>query len=263
MEYTDYSYLKIEVRDNGLCIATMNRPEKMNALDTTAWQELHKFFDAVDGDPDVRVVILTGAGDKAFAAGADLQMLYTKTPAMTMERNLGHRALDAMERCSKPVIAAINGYAFGGGCEVSLAADFRVVAENAIFALPETGLGILPGAGGTQRLTRLLGMARAKEVIMLGKKIGAAEAVNIGLATKAVPQDQLMAEAEKMASKLMAKAPLALQVAKRVIQNSMSGAIDVGMYTEQLALSALCGTEDKQEGVGSFLEKRNPDYKAK
>ncbi|MCQ2558930.1 MAG: enoyl-CoA hydratase/isomerase family protein [Oscillospiraceae bacterium] len=263
MDYSAYSYLKIETREDGVCMVTLNRPEKLNALDSNAWTEIGNFFLAADTDDDIRVVIMTGAGDKAFAAGADLSMLYTKTSAMTMQSNLGHRALDAMEKCSKPVIAAVNGFAFGGGCEVSLGADFRVVSENAVFALPETGLGILPGSGGTQRLARLVGLGRAKEMIMLGKKVKGPDAVAYGLAYKCVPADQLMAEAEKMASMLLAKAPLSLAVSKRVTQMSMSSSIDVGMYTELLALSALCGTEDKQEGVGSFLEKRTPDYKRK
>ena len=172
----------------------------------------------------------------------------------------GQRALEKIETCSKPVIAAVNGYAFGGGCEIAIACDFRVVSENAIFALPETGLGLLPGAGGTQRLTRLIGMGRAKDVILLGRKIGAQEAVQVGLATKCVPQDGLMAEAQKMAAKLLAKGPVALRIAKRVVQASMSAGQDVGMLTEMLALSVLCSTEDKAEGVGSFLEKRTPNY---
>ena len=161
------------------------------------------------------------------------------------------------------MIAAVNGYAFGGGCETAIACDFRVVSEDALFALPETGLGLLPGAGGTQRLARLIGLGRAQDVILLGRKIGGPEAVQIGLATKCVPKADLMAEAKKMAGKLIAKGPVAIRIAKRVVQASMSSSQDVGELLEMLALSTLCSTEDKLEGVSSFLEKRTPEYKGK
>ena len=161
------------------------------------------------------------------------------------------------------MIAAVNGYAFGGGCETAIACDFRVVSEDALFALPETGLGILPGAGGTQRLSRLIGLGRAQDVILLGRKIGGPEAAQIGLATKCVPKDDLMAEAKKMAGKLIAKGPVAIRIAKRVVQASMSSSQEVGELLEMLALSTLCSTEDKLEGVSSFLEKRIPEYKGK
>ena len=174
--------------------------------------------------------------------------------------NAGQKALSKIELCSKPVIAAVNGFAFRGGFELALACDYRIASETVQFALPETGLGILPGAGGTQRLTRLVGIGMAKDIILLGRKIGAWEAVDIGLATYCVPQDQLIDEAEKMAEILLKKAPLALQVAKRVIQSAASSSIEVGLYTELLALSALCGTEDKKEGISAFLENRSPKY---
>ena len=161
------------------------------------------------------------------------------------------------------MIAAVNGYAFGGGCETAIACDFRVVSEDALFALPETGVGLLPGAGGTQRLARLIGLGRAQDVILLGRKIGGPEAVQIGLATKCVPKADLMAEAKKMAGKLIAKGPVAIRIAKRVVQASMSSSQEVGELLEMLALSTLCSTEDKLEGVSSFLEKRTPEYKGK
>ena len=224
----EYTYLLPEDKGEGIVLLTLNRPEKLNALDDNAWLEIQHYFTEVDTDPSVRVVIITGAGDKAFAAGADLNSLLKKKPA-TVLGSKGQKALAAIEACSKPVIAAVNGYAFGGGCELSLACDFRVAADTALFALPETSLGILPGAGGTQRLSRLIGMGRAKEMIMLGKKIKGADAVNIGLATSCVPFDQLMDEALKTAHKLLKIAPISLQVSKQVIQMSMSSSIDVGM----------------------------------
>lgn len=252
---------KLEITE-GIALLTANRPEKMNAMNDLSWHELFDFFSWADTADEVKVVILTGAGDKAFIAGADLNSLAVKKSTDCLG-GLGQRALERIEQCSKPVIAAVNGFAFGGGCETAIACDFRVVSDNALFALPETGLGLLPGAGGTQRLTRLIGVGRTKDMILLGRKVGGREAVQIGLATKCVSPEELLDEAKKMASKLMAKGPVALRIAKRVINHSLSASQEVGLYTEMLALSVLCSTEDKAEGVGSFLEKRTPEYKGK
>ena len=250
---------KWELDSNGVGVLTANRPEKLNAMNDQSWREINQFFTWADTAPEVKVVILTGAGDKAFIAGADLNSLALKKSTDCLG-GAGQKALNKIEQCSKPVIAAVNGFAFGGGCETAIACDFRVVSENAMFALPETGLGILPGAGGTQRLVRLIGLGRAKDVILLGRKIGGAEAVQIGLATRCVPQAELLGEAKKMASKLLAKGPVAIRVAKQVVQAAASSSQETGMLTEMLALSVLCSTEDKAEGVGSFLEKRTPEY---
>lgn len=258
----EFQNFKLEIDEQGIALFTANRPEKMNALDDVSWAEINQFFTWADKAEEVNVVILTGAGDKAFIAGADLNSLKLKKPVDCLG-GAGQKALERIQKCSKPVIAAVNGYAFGGGCETAIACDFRVVSENAIFALPETGLGILPGAGGTQRLSRLIGLGRAQDVILLGRKIGAAEAAQIGLATKCVPQENLIAEARKMAGKLLAKGPVAIRIAKRVVQASTSSSQEVGELLEMLALSTLCSTEDKLEGVSSFLEKRNPEYKGK
>ncbi len=227
-----------------------------------SWAEITEFFAWADRAEEVKVVILTGAGDKAFIAGADLNSLKVKKSTDCLG-GAGQKALNQIQRCAKPVIAAVNGYAFGGGCETALACDFRVVSDNALFALPETGLGILPGAGGTQRLSRLIGLGRAQDVILLGRKIGGQEAVTIGLATKCVPQEELLSEARKMAEKLIAKGPIAIRIAKRVVQASLSGSQEIGELLEMLALSTLCSTEDKAEGVTSFLEKRAPEYKGR
>ncbi len=234
----------------------------MNALNDVSWAEITEFFAWADRAEEVKVVILTGAGDKAFIAGADLNSLKVKKSTDCLG-GAGQKALNQIQRCAKPVIAAVNGYAFGGGCETALACDFRVVSDNALFALPETGLGILPGAGGTQRLSRLIGLGRAQDVILLGRKIGGQEAVTIGLATKCVPQEELLSEARKMAEKLIAKGPIAIRIAKRVVQASLSGSQEIGELLEMLALSTLCSTEDKAEGVTSFLEKRAPEYKGR
>lgn len=258
----EFQNFKLEIDENGVAVFTGNRPQKLNALDDTSWREINEFFTWANTADEVNVVIITGAGDKAFAAGADLNSLKTKTAVHALG-GAGQRALNAIEHCSKPVIAAVNGFAFGGGCELSLACDFRVCSENAMFALPETGLGILPGAGGTQRLSRLIGLGRAKDVVLLGRKIGGPEAAQIGLATKCVPAENLMAEAKKMASKLMAKGPVAIRIAKRVVEASMSSSEEVGQLLEMLALSALFSTEDKLEGVTAFLEKRDPNYQGR
>lgn len=256
MEYMNF---KLDIDEQGIAVFTANRPEKMNALNDRSWAEINEFFTWVDKADEVKVIIVTGAGDKAFIAGADLNSLKSKKSTDCLG-GAGQKALDLIQRCSKPVIAAVNGYAFGGGCETAIACDFRIVSENAVFALPETGLGILPGAGGTQRLSRLIGLGRAQDMILLGRRVGGPEAVQIGLATKCVPQGQLMAEAKKTAEKLLAKGPVAIRIAKRVVQASMSSSQDVGELLEMLALSTLCSTEDKAEGVSSFLEKRAPEY---
>lgn len=256
MEYMNF---KLDIDEQGIAVFTANRPEKMNALNDRSWAEINEFFTWADKADEVKVIIVTGAGDKAFIAGADLNSLKSKKSTDCLG-GAGQKALDLIQRCSKPVIAAVNGYAFGGGCETAIACDFRIVSENAVFALPETGLGILPGAGGTQRLSRLIGLGRAQDMILLGRRVGGPEAVQIGLATKCVPQGQLMAEAKKTAEKLLAKGPIAIRIAKCVVQASMSSSQDVGELLEMLALSTLCSTEDKAEGVSSFLEKRAPEY---
>lgn len=258
----DYENYTLELQSNGVVIFTANRPEKLNAMNDISWREMLEFFSWADTAAEVRAVILTGAGNKSFIAGADLGSLAAKT-AVDCLGGAGQKALAMIECCSKPVIAAVNGFAFGGGCEVAIACDFRIVSENAQFALPETGLGILPGAGGTQRLSRLIGLGRAKDVILLGRKIGGPEAALVGLATKCVPQEQLLAEAIKMAEVLLSKGPVAIRIAKQVVQASLSTSQDVGMLLEMLALSSLCSTEDKSEGVGAFLEKRSPNYQGK
>lgn len=259
MEFQNFS---LSVNEKGIAFFTANRPEKLNAMNDRSWFELRQFFEEADKDPSIRAVIVTGAGEKAFVAGADIGSLKEKRSTDCLG-GAGQKALDQIENCSKPVIAAVNGYAFGGGCELALACDLRIVSENAQFALPETGLGILPGAGGTQRLARIIGLGRAKEMILLGRKIRGAEAVQIGLAYKCVPIGELLTEAEKMADAVLAKGPVAINLSKKVVKASLSSSQDVGMLLEMLALSTLCSTEDKQEGVEAFLEKHAPVYKGR
>lgn len=256
----EFKHFLLTIDEDGIAVFTANHPEKLNAMDADSWREMIAFFTWADTAEEVKAIIVTGAGDKAFIAGADINSLAVKRPVDCLN-DIGQDANRLIENCSKPVVCAVNGYAFGGGCEVAIACDFRIVAENALFALPETGLGILPGAGGTKRLSRLIGLGRAKDMILLGTQVDAQEAVRIGLASKCVPQDQLMDEARRVCKKLLKRGPVAIKVAKKVLNASFTCGDDVSSMLEYLALSALCGTEDKQEGVTSFLEKRKPSYK--
>ena len=261
MEYNYQNYL-VDIDEDGIAVLTANRPEKLNAMNEVSWAEIGDFAEKSAVDPDIKCVILTGAGDKAFIAGADIGMLAVKKPADCLSGG-AQVPLSKIENSPKPWIAAVNGFALGGGCETAIACDFRICSENARFGLPETGLGILPGAGGTQRLSRLIGVGRAKEVILTGRQYKGEEAVQIGLASKCVPIEDLMAEAKKMAKKIIAKGPIAIQLAKRCVQISLSSSQEVGSFAEMLALSALCGTDDKNEGTSSFLEKRDPQFQGR
>lgn len=261
MEYSYQNFL-VDRDEDGIATLTVNRQDKLNAMNDEAWEELDDFVQKSAKDPSIRCVILTGAGDKAFVAGADLGTLAAMSPADALNETTPD-ILMRIERSPKPFIAAVNGFAFGGGCELALACDFRIASENARFGTPETGLGIIPGVGGTQRLARLIGLGRAKDMVMLGVQHDGKEAARIGLATSCVPAEELMGEARKVAHKLLKKGPVALQVAKRVVQLSLSSSEEVGMYAERLAVGALFGTADKKEGTASFLEKRTPQFMGK
>lgn len=258
MEYKNF-ILTIE---NKIATFMINRPELRNAFNTECWQELGRFLDDANTNDDIAVIILTGAGDKAFIAGADLKSLQTKT-AVEALYGLGQNVVKKIEECSKPVIAAINGLAFGGGCEITLACDIRIVADNAMFGLPEVSLGILPGTGGTQRLSKLIGMGRAKEVIMAGRTLSAQEAVQYGLAYKCVASTELTKEAVAVAETMMQKGPLALRLCKKLVNASMSTDQEAGMLLELYALSLLMNSDDKAEGIKAFFEKRKPEYKGR
>ena len=250
-----------EIND-GILYLTLNRPEARNALTPGMWKDIQAAVEMARFDDNIKVVIVSGSGDKALASGADIQEIHDRETLKMLE-GISTIALKQLEDLYKPVICAINGYALGGGCELAMACDIRIATSRSKFGQPETNLSIIPGAGGTQRLARLIGLGRAQDVILLGRKIGGPEAVQIGLATKCVPKADLMAEAKKMAGKLIAKGPVAIRIAKRVVQASMSSSQEVGELLEMLALSTLCSTEDKLEGVSSFLEKRTPEYKGK
>ena len=261
MEGPTCQNLTVEV-DDGIAVVTIDRPKVMNALNNETYRELIDCFQWIDKAPDIRVAIITGAGEKAFAAGADIGALSRATGIESLT-SYAKEAMLKIENCSKPVIAAINGVAFGGGCEVALACDIRIVSESALIGLPETNLGLLPGAGGTQRLARLVGISLAKSVILAGKDLNADEALSCGLAMRKAAPGELMNVAKKTARAMMRKGPLALAIAKQAINRSMSADLDTGLYLESLAFSVLMGTEDRAEGTRAFAEKRAPVFQGR
>ena len=256
-----YENLLIQI-DSG--IATINRPKAMNALNEKTLLELQDIFVSVAEDVAVKVVILTGSGEKAFVAGADIAAMQ---PLSALEARqfakLGHRVMSAIERCPKPVIAAVNGFALGGGCELALGCDIRIVAENARFGQPEVNLGVIPGFGGTQRLARLIGKGRALELILTGEMIDAAEAYRIGLANKVVPLDQLLDTTKKMASAIISKGSYAVQLAKEAVHNGLELDLDRANQYEAELFGLCFATADQKEGMQAFLEKRQAEFKGK
>jgi enoyl-CoA hydratase len=245
-----------------IAILTINRPKVRNALDRTTWLELDTAIDQLEKDESIKVIIFTGAGDKAFVAGADINALKERNMLETFEGE-NQAILDKLAGMQKITIAAINGFALGGGCELAMACDLRVAAENAKLGQPEINLGFLPGAGGTQRLSRLVGISKAKELILTGDIIDAREAWRIGLVNQVVPEGQALESAKEMAKKILKKGPLAVKFAKSVIDWGSSTNIQTGLFIEKLAQTILFGTEDHLEGINSFLEKRHPNFQGK
>jgi enoyl-CoA hydratase len=249
-------------KSEGIATITINRPEVRNALDPETWELIRKAVEEVAQDDLIQVLIVTGAGHEAFAAGADIQWLHDRSMLATLESTV-QRVLLALEDLWKPSIAAVNGFALGGGCELALACDIRIASERAKFGQPEVRLGIIPAGGGTQRLPRLVGVAKAKELIFTGEIIDAAEAERIRLVNRVVPHDQLMPSAVEMAKKIMARGPLAVRLAKMSIQAGLSYGPGAGFEVERLAQTVLFGTEDRLEGTGAFLAKKSPRFKGK
>ncbi|MBI2901839.1 MAG: enoyl-CoA hydratase/isomerase family protein [Planctomycetes bacterium] len=251
-----YEHLLAEVRD-GLAFLTVNRPDKLNALNAAVLSELQSAFDRFGADPQVRAVILTGAGERAFVAGADISEL-AKADAIRARETalLGQRLTAAMERLGKPVIAAINGFALGGGCELAMACTVRIAAENAKLGQPEVKLGIIAGFGGTQRLPRLVGRGRALEILLTGEPIDAAEALRIGLVNRVVPKDRLLAEAEALARKMMAAGPVAVRLTLDAVDRGVEAPLETALDLEATLFGACFSTKDMREGTSAFLEKR-------
>ena len=260
---SSYENVKVDTRD-GILILTIDRPKVLNALNAATMEEIYRVFVMAREDVNVRSVIVTGGGEKAFVAGADINELAQKTPITgkdTSER--GQMILSFIERFPKPVIAAINGFALGGGCEIALACHIRIASEKAQIGLPEVTLGIIPGYGGTQRMARLLGKAKALELICTGDRIGAAEAEKIGLVNKVVAPDQLMPAAEEMAKKIMSRGPLAIRAAIEAVMSGSEMPFAEGQFLEATLFGLLCASEDTKEGMNAFLEKRPAQFKGK
>ena len=254
-----YNMLKKEVNE-GLAIVTIDRPEALNALNNALLSELKEMFTELRDDDTVRAIILTGAG-KAFVAGADIAAMNAMTPIEGRQMMvLGHSVMDLIEEIEKPVIAAVNGFALGGGCELSMACDIRIASEKAKFGQPETGLGIIPGFGGTQRLPRLVGRSMAKYLLFTSDVIGADRALEIGLVEFVVPAESLMEEAEKMARKIMANGPIAVGLVKKAVNKGYDLPIKEATQLEIELETVAFATEDKTEGMTAFQEKRDKHF---
>ena len=253
--------VKTENRD-GILVVSVDRPKSLNALNAQTIDELQQAFDAARDDASVKGVIVTGGGEKAFVAGADINELAQMTPITgkaTAEK--GQRVFRAIEKFPKPVIAAINGFALGGGCELALACHIRIASEKAQLGLPEVTLGIIPGYGGTQRMARLLGKGKALELILTGDRIGAAEAERIGLVNKVVPADQLMTVAEEMARTIAKRGPIAVRFAIEAVMSGSEMPFEEGQILESTLFGLLASTEDMKEGMQAFLEKRTAEFR--
>jgi enoyl-CoA hydratase len=255
--------VRTENRD-GVLIVTIDRPKVRNALNAQTVAELRDTFEAARTDDAVKAVVLTGAGEKAFVAGADINELAPLDPIAGKETSSrGQDVFFAIERFPKPVIAAINGFALGGGCELALACHIRIAAENAQIGLPEVTLGIIPGYGGTQRLARLVGKGKALEIICTADRIDAAEAERLGLVNRVVPAEQLLSAAEAMARRIAANGPVAVRCAIEAVMSGSEMPIEEGMFLESTLFGLLCATEDMKEGMKAFLEKRPAAFKGK
>jgi enoyl-CoA hydratase len=257
-----YENVKLEM-DGPIGVITIDRPKALNALNTRTLTELEQVLDAVAIDRTIRAVIITGSGERAFVAGADISEMVNFQPESARRfAALGHRVLEAIEALPFPAIAAVNGFALGGGCELALACDLIYASEKAKLGQPEVNLGVIPGFGGTQRLTRLLGKIRAKEIIFTGEMIDAAKAREIGLVLEVLPPDRLLPHCREVAQRIAEKGPLAVAQAKRVIQYGADADLHSANELERQAFAVLCGTADQKEGMRAFLEKRKPAFTA-
>src|SRR6184192_1340915 len=244
-------------KKGAIAYVTLNRPKVLNALNQQTWKELRTVFEDARDDPDIRGVILTGAGDKAFIAGADISELAHVTAVQAEQSSrFGQAVLELVENLGKPVIAAVNGFALGGGCETAMACTMRIAAEHAKFGQPEVKLGLLPGGGGTQRLPRLVGKGRALQLILTGETISAQEAYRIGLVNEVVPADNLIRRAETILNQISANAPIAVKFSLEAANKGMDTSQAEGFALEASYFGICAATEDKKEGTSAFLEKR-------
>ena len=259
----NFQNIKFENR-NHIGYVTINRPEKLNALNTAVMEDLRSVFTAIRTDKDIRVVLLTGAGEKAFVAGADIAELNKQNTVDAKEyTHKGQSVLDLIENLGKPTIACINGFALGGGCELALACTMRIASENAKLGQPEVKLGLIPGYGGSQRLPRLVGKGVAMQILLAGENISAQEAHRIGLVNEVVPLANLIPRAEEIAAKIIANAPLAIQYTMEAVNHGMEMTLPDALYLEATLFGICCATEDKNEGTKAFLEKRPAKFVGK
>jgi methylglutaconyl-CoA hydratase len=257
-----YETLLVE-RRNHVAYVTLNRPTALNALSTALRRDLQQFFVDLQADPDVRLVVMTGAG-RAFCAGADIKEWREPSSAVEdREERLRLNFWHTMGRCEHPIIAAINGYALGGGCELAMCCDIRIASDHAQLGLTEVTLGIIPGGGGTQRLPRLIGRGKALELILTGKRIDAPEALRLGLVEQVVPHDRLMAAVDELAQVIIWRAPLAVKYAKEAIVRGLELPLEQGLKVEAELYTILRTTEDRMEGARAFKEKRPPRFKGR
>ncbi len=244
---------------DGVALVTIERRRAMNALDFDLLSRLAGALEALDADPSVRCIVLTGAGERAFAAGADIKELSAQTP-ITLSAGRAFEPWDRIARVGLPIVAAVRGYALGGGCELAMACDVIVAGEDAVFGQPEIRLGVIPGAGGTQRLTRAVGKARAMEIILTGRRIPAREAEAMGLVTTVVPAEATLPAALDLAERIAAQAPLAVRAAKQAILRAFELPLSAGLERERAEFFSLFASEDQSEGMAAFAEKREPRW---
>lgn len=256
-----YETIRVE-REERIAWIFLNRPQRLNAIDGVMIDELLDALTKVEEDPGVRSLIITGEGDRAFSAGADIVALAGMTPVAAQELSRrGQKVFSTIEEMSKPSVAAINGYALGGGLELALSCDFRIASENAELGSPEINLGIIPGWGATQRLVRLVGLSNAKRLVMLGERIRAEEAQRIGLVDKVVPQERLLEEARSLAQRLSEKPPIALKYAKYALNFGGIAPMEVGLRLESALMALLTSTNDAKRGLEAFMSKSKPQFR--
>lgn len=255
-----FNNLLLKKEDN-ICVLSINRPNVLNALSTEVLEELKEAIEVIEKDEEIYVLIITGEG-KAFVAGADISEMKDKNSQESrIFANLGIEVFRKIELMEKPVIAAVNGFALGGGCELAMSCDIRIAGEKAKFGQPEVGLGITPGFAGTQRLSRLVGVAKAKELIFTGDMINASEAEKIGLVNRVVPQEEVLNESIKIAQKIASKGQIAVRYSKTAINRGIETDIETGMAIEKDLFGLCFATKDQKEGMNAFLEKRSPEFK--
>ena len=247
-----------------IAYVTLNRPKVLNALNQAVFAELKAAFEDIRDDAAVRGVILTGSGDKAFAAGADIAEMSTSTGVQAEESTRHAQAVtELIENLGKPVIAAVNGFALGGGCELAMACTIRIAAETAKFGQPEVKLGIMPGAGGTQRLPRLIGKGRALQLILSGEIISAQEAYRIGLVNEIVPSANLISRSEAILNQINSNGPLGVKYSIDAVNKGLDGSVSEGLLIEASLFGICAGSEDKKEGTSAFLAKRSPNFQGR